>query len=281
MGAFSGIPIHAAGVYTSEAQRRTGVDEECAADYVVSSYLPSLSSLAHLRKDLKPLTRSDATGFLAHEARPGRGFMPLDQVEEEMHRIRKCFADAGVKVANNPELPSSAADVSTSLERMEVQILHLACHGSQSKDPLKSAFILRDENLSIQDLIRLELRQTGLAFLSACETAKGSESQPDQAVHLAASMLFCGFKSVVATMWCVPSWKSHVDRRTLLMKVCQCRSMADADGPDVAQWFYESLFAKNQLDLNDVAYALDMAVHRLRTSGVPASRWAAYVHMGA
>jgi hypothetical protein len=39
-----------------------------------------------------------------------------------------------------------------------------------------------------------------LAFLSACQTAKGDEDMPDQAVHLAASMLFCGFKSVIATM---------------------------------------------------------------------------------
>jgi CHAT domain-containing protein len=39
------------------------------------------------------------------------------------------------------------------------------------------------------------------AFLSACETAKGDRSQPDQAVHLAASLLFCGFRSVIATMW--------------------------------------------------------------------------------
>jgi hypothetical protein len=29
------------------------------------------------------------------------------------------------------------------------------------------------------------------------------QSQPDQAIHLAAAMLFAGFKSVIATMWLV------------------------------------------------------------------------------
>jgi CHAT domain-containing protein len=40
-----------------------------------------------------------------------------------------------------------------------------------------------------------------LAFLSACETAKGDANTPDEAMHLAASLLFAGFGGVVATMW--------------------------------------------------------------------------------
>jgi CHAT domain-containing protein len=84
-----------------------------------------------------------------------------------------------------------------------VYILHLSCHGLQEQDPLSSAFIWRDEDLTIQDLMKLDLKHAMLTFLSAWQTAKGSQDQPDQAVHLAASMLFCGFKSVIATMWCV------------------------------------------------------------------------------
>jgi CHAT domain-containing protein len=42
-----------------------------------------------------------------------------------------------------------------------------------------------------------------LAFLSACETAKGDEGTPDEAMHLAAAVLFAGFRGVVATMWFV------------------------------------------------------------------------------
>jgi hypothetical protein len=56
--------------------------------------------------------------------------------------------------------------------------------------------------------------------------------------------------------------------------------MSDVDGPKVAQWFYESLLKNEQIQLDDIAYALDEAVDRLRAGGVSASRWAPFVHIG-
>jgi CHAT domain-containing protein len=94
------------------------------------------------------------------------------------------------------------ASVSSVLDGVSTaHVLHLACHGHQDVNPLDSHFALNDEPLTISSLMRLNLPHAVFAFLSACETAKGDKDQPDQAVHLAASMLFCGFKSVVATMW--------------------------------------------------------------------------------
>jgi CHAT domain-containing protein len=46
-------------------------------------------------------------------------------------------------------------------------------------------------------------KNMGLAFLSACETARGDEKIPDEALHLAATPLSAGYRSVVATMWYV------------------------------------------------------------------------------
>jgi hypothetical protein len=57
--------------------------------------------------------------------------------------------------------------------------------------------------------------------------------------------------------------------------------MSDTDGPLVAQWVYETLLEKEMFDLNDVPYALDDAVQRLRAQGVPAQRWATFMHTGA
>ena len=68
-------------------------------------------------------------------------------------------------------------------------------------DPLNSFFALKNEALTVANLMDLNLSNSVLAYLGACETAKGDKNQPDQAVHLAASMLFCGFRSVVGTMW--------------------------------------------------------------------------------
>jgi CHAT domain-containing protein len=110
---------------------------------------------------------------------------------------------ASARVLNDTSALCNVARVRADLTSADVNVLHLACHGVQHTVPLKSSFILEDGALSIWDLMKLDLPQAALAFLSACQTAKGDSSQPDQAVHLAASMLFCGFRSVIATMWCV------------------------------------------------------------------------------
>jgi hypothetical protein len=59
------------------------------------------------------------------------------------------------------------------------------------------------------------------------------------------------------------------------------RAICDIDGPKVAKWFYEELFAREVVDGDSVAYALDSAVGKLRASGVPPERWAPFIHMGA
>jgi hypothetical protein len=56
--------------------------------------------------------------------------------------------------------------------------------------------------------------------------------------------------------------------------------MNDQDGPRLARRFYEVLFEREQLDLDDIPYALDAAVQALRNAGVPARRWALFMHMG-
>jgi hypothetical protein len=57
--------------------------------------------------------------------------------------------------------------------------------------------------------------------------------------------------------------------------------MKDQDGPEVAKCFYEKLFAKDQISLDDIPYALDYAVRKLRESGVPPERWATFIQVGA
>jgi len=100
----------------------------------------------------------------------------------------------------DPKASAGAADVLSRIT--QANILHLASHGFQHPtDPLQSGFVLRDRMLTISELMALNHPNAFLAFLSACETAKGDEQQPDQAVHLAATMLFAGFRSVIGTMW--------------------------------------------------------------------------------
>lgn len=58
--------------------------------------------------------------------------------------------------------------------------------------------------------------------------------------------------------------------------------MDDVDGPEVARTVYTELFQSgaNMLDGEDIPYALDIAVQKLRERGLSASRWAPYVYIG-
>jgi hypothetical protein len=66
-----------------------------------------------------------------------------------------------------------------------------------------------------------------------------------------------------------------------LLLITVYRAIHDLDGPKVAKWFYEELFASEVIDVDSVAYALDVAVGKLRDSRIPPDRWAPFIHMGA
>ncbi|KAJ7431489.1 hypothetical protein FB451DRAFT_421107 [Mycena latifolia] len=106
-----------------------------------------------------------------------------------------------------------------------------------------------------------------LAFLGACETAKGDRIVPDESMHLTATLLFAGFRGVVATMW----------------------TMNDRDGPKITDTFYQHLFKNCNPnseppvlpDVTQAAKALHLAIRKLREEpGISFRRWVPYVHYG-
>jgi CHAT domain-containing protein len=185
------LPLHAAGVYT-------GDDRVCCSDYFVSTYAPSVSALLHAQQTFEPLRRADADTLIVAVEHPFEG-IALPSTSTEASTIRDLVSPSArvIEAARSEEV----------IEQIRsAPILHMACHGTQNlNNALQSGFFLEDELLPVSKLMQLELPQAFLAVLSACETAKGDATQPDQAIHLAATMLFAGFKSVVATMWYVPS----------------------------------------------------------------------------
>jgi hypothetical protein len=216
-------------------------------------------------------------GLLVCEDSSGREHaVHLPEAAEEVRIVRACFDSAHARVLNALSAHTSLSELRSLLEHTPANILHLACHGIHDPDALKSALVLQDGNFTIQDIMDLHLPSAILAVLSACQTAKGDRNAPDQAVHLVASMLFCGFRSVIGTMWCVVAKVARVN----FAKLTNDRLMHDEDGPKVARKIYEALFRCEAFDLDDVPYALDEAVQALRKAGVPAQRWAPFMHMG-
>jgi CHAT domain-containing protein len=193
-GELTFLPIHAAGITQNSIL-------ETAADYFVSSYVPTLAALINCRVNWSPIPVNEVTGILA-ACRDSPHQAPLHNVACEIDGVAVRFREASAQVLHSFSPNSEAQLLRDVLANNSAHILHLACHSVQrAENPLDSAFLLSDGCLSIQDFMEIRPPDAVLAFLSACQTARGNDIVPDEAVHLAASMLFCGFKSVVATMW--------------------------------------------------------------------------------
>jgi CHAT domain-containing protein len=152
---------------------------------------------------MAPVKRRNISLALVAEKRAlQRNLELIPGVDKEAEHVAAAANLCSVKVLHQWVGSTTLADTVTIIQR--ASIVHLACHGIQDpRDATQSGFCLGDGRLTIAKLMELELDNAFLAFLSACETAKGDKDQPDQAMHLAAAMLFSGFKSVVATMWYV------------------------------------------------------------------------------
>ena len=259
---------------------------ECISDYCVPSYTPTIGALLNARRHISTIPAADAKILLAAVSKPFK-WARLHFVAAEIESIRTAIpSHVPVDFLGDfqcPEVKRTAMPTTNAILRKlpEATVLHLACHGHQDRhNPLDSGFVMQDSMLTVAKLMALDLDKAFLAFLSACETAKGDQAQPDQAIHLAATMLFVGFRSVVGTMW-------YVDFMLLTVAMKEVtsfdRSMDDIDGPTVAKIVYEELYraGAEMLDLDTIPYALDLAVRKLRASGLSASRWAPYVHFGA
>jgi CHAT domain-containing protein len=258
---FSFLPLHAAGLY----QPTSTANSCCLSDYCIVSYTPTLGSLLSSQASPNYLRREELRFLLAAAYNPCTS-VALPEAQKEADVISQ-IVPTHLTLSTTPDkMPNTRTVGVTTAEDVlcllpEATILHLACHGVQNaREPLKSGFIMHDKMMEVSDLMRLNLPKARLAFLSACETAQGDMERPDEALHLAATMLYAGFKSVVGTMW----------------------SMGDIDGPIVAKTVYEELFAGDGdiLDFNVVPYALDAAVRKLRAQGLEPSRWAPYIHIG-
>jgi CHAT domain-containing protein len=167
---------------------------------VVSSYTPTLTTLLRAQRSVKPQARADLALLLLAEKQAYESLALIPGVDVEIQHVAAIATAQNVKVIGQV---TESTTVTRAIEAMSAaNMIHLACHGVQDhKDAIRSGFCLGDGRLTISELMRLDIRHGILAFLSACETAMGSADQPDQIMHLAAAMLFAGFKSVVATMW--------------------------------------------------------------------------------
>jgi tetratricopeptide (TPR) repeat protein len=172
-GDFAHLPIHAAASQDPS---------ECCAAYVVSSYVPTLGALLNARREHSPIARQDARVLVGAAPEPcGHEWTKLPSTREEAHVVARTLPAAAMVPlpAEDDALGGIGLGHGMRAETLlallpDAAVLHLACHGLQdAESPLKSGFVMRDRVLTIEELIPVPLPRAFLAFLSACETAKG------------------------------------------------------------------------------------------------------------
>ena len=184
-GHFTFLPIHAAGCYDDE------LVIDCAPDYFISSYTPAIGPLLAL--DSAPTTQS----FQMMVVIQAKG---LPSTRRELENIRRHVSCNALIELGVPEVPAGVEAVASHLSN--VSIVHFACHGNQDpRKPLDSGLKLDDGLLRISRIMKEKMPHGSLAFLCACETAMGDQNLPDEAMSICASLIFCGFRRVIATMW--------------------------------------------------------------------------------
>jgi CHAT domain-containing protein len=250
-GSFCSLPLHAMGPIPSDDGKKAYF-----MDLYITSYTPSLSALIESR-NLRSLSGSfDKPPSLLLVAQPETLPGALDEIEK-------------IKATKDPEttLISDMATPATVLEHLRNhQFAHFVCHGDlQPGKPFDASFVLHGGELTLLDIVRSQLPTAEFAFLAACHTAElTKDSIADEGLHLAAAMQYCGFRSVVGTMW----------------------AMADEDGADLSKHFYRSIFSERKGRKRPYyersAKALQFAVMKLRKKRrITLERWVNFVHYGA
>ena len=246
---FCSLPLHAMGPIPSDDGNNVYF-----SDLYISSYTPSLSALIESRKR-GSFDNSKPSILLV--AQPDT----LPGADGEITAIKAAKTTVTT-------LTSAMATPETVIEGLRGhRFAHFVCHGSlEIGKPFDASLELHSANLTLLEIVRSQLPAAEFAFLAACHTAELTEgSVADEGLHLAAAMQYCGFRSVVGTMW----------------------AMADTDGADLSQHFYKEIFA-DETDQIGIPYhersarALQIAVKKLRKKrGMTLERWVNFVHYGA
>ena len=259
---FCSLPLHALGPIPSD----DGGEDRYFLDLYIPSYTPTLSALISASKNGSPGPSSSCLPSLllvAHFDAPSSD-LSLPEVCEDVKVVQALKKRLPVKSL----ISEGATPVSVLDGLRDHHFVHFVCHGMlEAGKPFDAGFELHgNKRLTLLDIVRSRLPAAEFAFLSACHTAELTEgSSADEGLHLAAAVQYCGFRSVVGTMWAV----------------------VNEDGRDVAEPFYKSMFPRTEQGV-PVAYyersaeALRVAVNQLRKKrGITLERWVNFVHYGA
>jgi hypothetical protein len=242
------LPIHASGYHDANPP-------QSVLDRIISSYTPSLKSLAYARE------RTIKASHITPIEKALLVAMPetLPYVETEIEDLRELFAKTAIatRVMKNPR----RAEVLSELPKHS--IVHFACHGYSANDPSQSNLLLR-EPLMVSDLTSLNIESAKFAYLSACDTsAMRNFHLLDESISLSSAIQLSGYPSVIGSLW----------------------QVKDSHSAQISTRIYQSILQEGTLDIRRSAEGLHKAVRdlrdRVRLKGkTDPLVWASLIHIG-
>ncbi|MFB8275905.1 CHAT domain-containing protein [Nocardia colli] len=253
VGLLGHLPLHAAGYHSDSHATDSGLraSSRTVFDRVVSSYTPTLQSLAFARTRRTERQRTISSLVVAVADAPA---MPLPGAHAEATAVAALLPDA--RILHEPTRDILIDNLSGH------HTAHFACHGvANAADAATSQLVLIDYEhhpLTVAYLNKQRL-DAELAYLSACETSISSHELIDEAVHLSGALHLAGYRQVIGTLWPIGEFASQ----------------------RMAVEFYHGIAHDRAVDVTDAAIALHTATVGLRDEfpNTP-SAWAAYLHIG-
>lgn len=265
--AFCFLPLHAMGPIPS-----ADGTEQYFCDLYIPSYTPTLSALIDSRKPTPIAPRPPSGRRWQRSSAHRPPLLLVAYHEDNLSGLQKEIKT--IQGIGRTKVKSLVGKKATKAAVVDDLGQHRFAHIAGSVKlvpgrPFDAPFRLHGgDRLTLLDLARCRFPSAEFAFLSASHAAELTDaSHPDEALHLTAAMLHCGFRSVVGTMW----------------------AMADMDGRDLCRRFYKLVFEERKgQERVSVPYheraakALRDAVQKLRKKkGVTVDCWVTYVHYGA
>lgn len=255
-GLLSILPIHASGYHDSDPR-------QSALDCVISSYAPTVKSLAYAREKASIAAQNvleEKALLVAMPTTPDR--QSLQFVDLEIKEIENLFAKSSIKT--RVMYNSTRAEVLSELPQHS--IVHFACHGYPADDPSLSSLLLqdwKDAPLTVSDLAAINVGSVRLAYLSACQTSTMRDFRLlDESISLSSAFQLSGYPSVVGSLW----------------------QITDSHSAEIARDLYKWIL-QDELDVRRTAEGLHKAVRDLRERSRYITRtdplvWASFVHVG-
>jgi CHAT domain-containing protein/tetratricopeptide (TPR) repeat protein len=193
------IPHHSLHLFPLHALCAQGDDEK---HYVIDlydeiTYAPSAAALLRCQQRSRALPRHLLVVCNSDSA--GRYGTPLKHTSLEIAAILTNYPAARLRKDDETTLDELLT------EARDAHILHLICHAFfDFNKPLESYLGLSRDRLTLADIFeRLDLPNTSIVVLSACETGVVEISRIDEHIGLPSGFLSAGATTVISSLWMV------------------------------------------------------------------------------